>query len=99
VNRIIPKLEKVKSWRSLPASPRNSRRLCGRRKTSQHYRDRRWLAESGAVARIGNIADPENWPLSITFETAVKAHALYRRDVEYVIKTAKSSLSMNSRGA
>jgi preprotein translocase subunit SecA len=35
---------------------------------------------------IGNIADPENWPLKHHVETAVKAHALYRKDVEYVIK-------------
>ncbi len=35
---------------------------------------------------IGNIADPENWPLKHHVETAVKAHALYRRDVEYVMK-------------
>ncbi len=35
---------------------------------------------------IGNIADPENWPLKHHVETAVKAHALYRRDVEYVVK-------------
>ncbi len=35
---------------------------------------------------IGNIADPENWPLKHHVETAIKAHALYKRDVEYVIK-------------
>jgi preprotein translocase subunit SecA len=35
---------------------------------------------------IGNIADPENWPLKHHVETAVKAHALYRKDVEYVVK-------------
>src|SRR6516165_8695946 len=35
---------------------------------------------------IGNIADPENWALKHHVETAVKAHALYRKDVEYVIK-------------
>ena len=35
---------------------------------------------------IGNIADPENWPLKHHVETGIKAHALYRRDVEYVIK-------------
>jgi preprotein translocase subunit SecA len=35
---------------------------------------------------IGNIADPENWPLKHHVETAIKAHALYRKDVEYVIK-------------
>ena len=36
---------------------------------------------------IGNIADPENWDLKHHVETAIKAHALYRRDVEYVVKT------------
>jgi preprotein translocase subunit SecA len=35
---------------------------------------------------IGNIADPENWGLKHHVETAIKAHALYRRDVEYVVK-------------
>jgi len=35
---------------------------------------------------IGNIADPENWDLKHHVDTAIKAHALYRRDVEYVIK-------------
>ena len=35
---------------------------------------------------ITNIADPENWDLKHHVETAIKAHALYRRDVEYVVK-------------
>ena len=35
---------------------------------------------------ITNIADPENWAIKHHVETAVKAHALYRRDVEYVVK-------------
>jgi preprotein translocase subunit SecA len=35
---------------------------------------------------IGNIADAENWELKHYVETAIKAHALYRRDVEYVVK-------------
>ena len=35
---------------------------------------------------IGNIDDPENWELKHHVETAVKAHALYKRDVEYVVK-------------
>ena len=35
---------------------------------------------------IGNVADPENWDIKHHVETAVKAHALYRRDVEYVVK-------------
>jgi preprotein translocase subunit SecA len=35
---------------------------------------------------IGNIADPENWDLKHHVEVAIKAHALYKRDVEYVVK-------------
>jgi preprotein translocase subunit SecA len=35
---------------------------------------------------ITNIADPENWDLKHHVETAIKAHALYRRDVAYVVK-------------
>jgi preprotein translocase subunit SecA len=35
---------------------------------------------------IGNIADPENWDMKHHIEVAVKAHALYKRDVEYVVK-------------
>ena len=35
---------------------------------------------------IGNIADPENWDFKHHVETAIKAHTLYRNDVEYVVK-------------
>src|SRR5690349_7758708 len=35
---------------------------------------------------IGNVADPENWGWKHHVETAIKAHALYRRDIEYVAK-------------
>jgi preprotein translocase subunit SecA len=35
---------------------------------------------------IGNIADAENWDLKHYVETAIKAHSLYKRDVEYVVK-------------
>jgi preprotein translocase subunit SecA len=35
---------------------------------------------------IGNIADAENWDLKHYVETAIKAEALYHRDVEYVVK-------------
>src|SRR6266498_2016157 len=32
------------------------------------------------------LAEPENWDLKHHVEVAVKAHQLYRRDVEYVVK-------------
>ena len=35
---------------------------------------------------IESIADPENWELKHYVETAIKAHALYKRDVNYVVK-------------
>ncbi len=35
---------------------------------------------------IGNIADAENWDLKHYVETGIKAHALYKRDVDYVVK-------------
>ncbi len=35
---------------------------------------------------IGNIADAENWELKHYVETAIKAHSLYKRDVDYVVK-------------
>jgi preprotein translocase subunit SecA len=35
---------------------------------------------------IGNIADPENWDMKHHIEVAIKAHALYKRDVEYIVK-------------
>jgi preprotein translocase subunit SecA len=35
---------------------------------------------------IGNIADPENWDLKHHVEVSIKAHSLYRRDVQYVVK-------------
>src|SRR5277367_4976299 len=38
---------------------------------------------------IGNIADPENWDLKHHVEVAIKAHNLYKRDVEYVVKNGE----------
>ena len=35
---------------------------------------------------IDNIADAENWDLKHYVENAIRAEALYRRDVEYVVK-------------
>jgi preprotein translocase subunit SecA len=47
--------------------------------------DEGWEKVEGLLG-IGNIADPENWDLKHHVETAIKAHALYRKDVEYVVK-------------
>ena len=47
--------------------------------------DEGWITIEKALG-IGNIADAENWELKHYVETGIKAHALYKRDVEYVVK-------------
>ncbi len=87
VNRIIPKLEKGEELDVAPGEPAQ---LTGDFVVDEKHRnitvtDDGWVKVEGLLG-IGNIADPENWPLKHHVETAVKAHALYRKDVEYVIK-------------
>ncbi len=47
--------------------------------------DEGWVTIEAALG-IDNIADAENWDLKHYVETAIKAHALYKRDVDYVVK-------------
>src|SRR5438876_9651382 len=87
VNRIIPKLEKGVET---PGSPGEPATYTGDFVVDEKHRnitvtDEGWEKVEGLLG-IGNIADPENWDLKHHVETAVKAHALYRRDVEYVVK-------------
>jgi preprotein translocase subunit SecA len=87
VNRIIPKLEKGEELEVAPGEPAQ---LTGDFVVDEKHRnitvtDEGWTKVEGLLG-IGNIADPENWPLKHHVDTAIKAHALYRRDVEYVIK-------------
>ncbi len=87
VNRIIPKLEKGEEIDGPPGEPAT---LTGDFVVDEKHRnitvtDEGWVKVEGLLG-IGNIADPENWPLKHHVETAIKAHALYRKDVEYVIK-------------
>ena len=87
VNRIIPKLEKGEEIDVAPGEPKQ---LTGDYVVDEKHRnitvsDEGWEKVEGLLG-IGNIADPENWALKHHVETAIKAHALYRRDVEYVVK-------------
>ena len=87
VNRIIPKLEKGEEIDVAPGEPAQ---LTGDFVVDEKHRnitvtDEGWEKIEGLLG-IGNIADPENWPLKHHVDTAIKAHALYRKDVEYVIK-------------
>ena len=87
VNRIIPKLVKGEEIEVPPGEPKIY--------TGDYVVDEKHKAitvtDEGfekveKLLGIGNIADPENWALKHHVETAVKAHAIYRRDVEYVVK-------------
>jgi preprotein translocase subunit SecA len=87
VNRIIGKLEKGEELDTAPGEPKQ---LTGDFVVDEKHKnitvtDEGWEKVEKLLG-IGNIADPENWDLKHHVETAVKAHALYRRDVEYVVK-------------
>ena len=87
VNRIIPKLEKGEELDVAPGEPAQ---LTGDFVVDEKHRsitvtDEGWEKVEGLLG-IGNIADPENWDLKHHVETAIKAHSLYHRDVEYVVK-------------
>src|SRR5213594_3949875 len=87
VNRIIPKLQKGEELDTAPGEPKQ---LTGDFVVDEKHRsitvtDEGWEKVEGLLG-IGNIADPENWDLKHHVETAIKAHSLYRRDVEYVVK-------------
>jgi preprotein translocase subunit SecA len=87
VNRIIPKLHKGEELDTAPGEPKQ---LTGDFVVDEKHRsitvtDEGWEKVEGLLG-IGNIADPENWDLKHHVETAIKAHSLYRRDVEYVVK-------------
>ena len=87
VNKIIPKLEKGEE---IPAPPGEPATLTGDYVVDEKHRsitvtDEGWEKVEQLLG-IGNVADPENWALKHHVDTAVKAHALYHRDVEYVVK-------------
>src|SRR5215469_13840171 len=86
VNRIIPQLELGEEIQQ----SMEDKVLTGDYVVDEKHRtitvtDQGWERVEKLLG-IGNIADPENWDLKHHVETAVKAHSLYRRDVEYVVK-------------
>jgi preprotein translocase subunit SecA len=87
VDRIIPKLEKGEEIEGPPgeASTWTGDYAVDEKRRAITITDEGWEKVEQLLG-IGNIADPENWDLKHHVETAVKAHALYHRDVEYVVK-------------
>ena len=87
VNRIIPQLE---LGEEIDRGSGEDKVLTGDYVVDEKHRtitvtDKGWEKVERLLG-IGNIADPENWDLKHHVDTAIKAHALYRRDVEYVVK-------------
>jgi preprotein translocase subunit SecA len=87
VNRIIPKLEKGEEIEGPPGEPAEltGDYVVDEKRKAITVTDEGW-AKVEELLGIGNIADPENWDLKHHVDTAIKAHALYKKDVEYVIK-------------
>jgi preprotein translocase subunit SecA len=87
VNKIIPKLEKGEEIDVAPGEPKQYTGdfVVDEKHRSITVTDEGWEKIEGLLG-IGNVADPENWAIKHHVETAVKAHALYHRDVEYVVK-------------
>ncbi len=85
VNVIIPKLELGELIETLETKTWSGDYVVDEKTRSITVTDEGW-EKIEKLLGIGNIADPENWDLKHHVETAIKAHSLYKRDVEYVVK-------------
>jgi preprotein translocase subunit SecA len=86
VNRILPKLERGEEiQKSLDEKIFTGDYVVDEKHKTITVTEEGWEKVEQLLG-IGNIADPENWDLKHHVETGIKAHALYRNDVEYVVK-------------
>jgi len=87
VNRIIPQLEQGEE---IEQGQGEAKILTGDYVVDEKHKtiavtDEGWEKIEGLLG-IGNIADAENWDLKHHVEVSIKAHTLYKRDVQYVVK-------------
>src|ERR1700681_1164923 len=85
VNLIIPKLELGELVETLETKTWTGDYVVDEKTRSITVTDEGW-EKIEKLLGIGNIADAENWDLKHYVETGIKAHSLYKRDVEYVVK-------------
>ena len=85
VNVIIPNLEEGELIETIDTKTWSGDFVIDEKARAITITDEGW-EKIEKLLGIGNIADPENWDLKHHVEVAVKAHALYKRDVEYVVK-------------
>jgi preprotein translocase subunit SecA len=86
-DRVVPHLVKGEEIEKPPGEPKEYTGdfVVDEKHKSTMITDEGW-EKAERLLGIDNIADPENWAMKHHVETAVKAHAMYRKDVEYVVK-------------
>jgi preprotein translocase subunit SecA len=85
VRKIIPQLELGEEIEQLESKTFTGDYVVDEKHRTIGVTDEGWVTIEKALG-IDNIADAENWDLKHYVETAIKAHALYKRDVDYVVK-------------
>jgi preprotein translocase subunit SecA len=84
-NTIIPQLEEGELIETLETKTWTGDFVVDEKSRAITITDEGWEKVEKLLG-IGNIADPENWDMKHHIEVATKAHSLYKRDVEYVVK-------------
>jgi preprotein translocase subunit SecA len=86
-NKIIPQLEEGEMIENFEAQAKTwtGDYVVDEKARAITVTDDGWLRIEKLLG-IGNIAEPENWDMKHHIEVAIKAHTLYKRDVEYVVK-------------
>ncbi|HEU5351083.1 MAG TPA: preprotein translocase subunit SecA [Terracidiphilus sp.] len=85
VRKIIPQLELGEETETLETKTFTGDYVVDEKHKTIGVTDQGWETIEKLLG-IGNIADAENWDLKHYVETGIKAHALYKRDVDYVVK-------------
>jgi preprotein translocase subunit SecA len=85
VKKIIPQLEKGEEIESLEGKTFTGDYVVDEKHRTIGVTDEGWVTIEDKLG-IDNIASAENWELKHYVETAIKAHSLYKRDVDYVVK-------------
>jgi preprotein translocase subunit SecA len=85
VNRIIPSLEQGEEIEKGEEKFYTGDYTVDEKHKTITVTDEGWEKIEGLLG-IGNIADVENWELKHHVEVAIKAHTLYKLDVQYVVK-------------
>jgi preprotein translocase subunit SecA len=85
VKKIIPALELGEEIDSLEGKTFTGDYFVDEKHRTIGVTDEGWVTIEKELG-IDNIASAENWELKHYVETAIKAHSLYKRDVDYVVK-------------